>query len=170
MKLRARRLKEQDIENPVESEAPRDPRRSPLGLSHSDSSDEEQGFGSSGVSQPPGPRVHWGELPTKNTGETKLQKVGRANVGGESREERKGKEKGKTEEESKESQTGRRTECVGPRHPTSGASHPSEQPLLLEERGSPEGQSVEEAADLLRHCTMQDRRAVPANPDRKSVV
>ncbi|XP_062336808.1 putative RNA polymerase II subunit B1 CTD phosphatase rpap2 isoform X2 [Osmerus eperlanus] len=164
VKLRARRLKEQDIENPllpVDSEAPGDPRRSPLGLSHSDSSDEEQDFGSSGVSQAPGPRVHWGELPPKKPGETKLQKVGRANVCGGSREE---KEEGKTEEESEESETGRRMESDGPRRPTSGARHPSEQPLLLEERGSPEGQSVEEAADLLRHCTMQDRRAVTADP------
>lgn len=148
--LAERRLREEDIENPlppadpVAPEAPSGPRRSPLGLSHSDSSDGEQDFVSSVVSQQSGPRVHWGKLP-KHKGES--------HEDGESSGER---EKGQTLEESENLKT--------ERHPTAGPDQPSEQPPLLGERGSPEGQSVEEAAGLLNHCKLQNSETVTANP------
>ncbi|XP_039999249.1 putative RNA polymerase II subunit B1 CTD phosphatase rpap2 isoform X2 [Xiphias gladius] len=67
--LSVRRLQEEDIENPLAAQ-PEDPHSSQQhcprdGLCHSDSSDmeQEQDFVSSMVSQPQGPRVHWGDLP-----------------------------------------------------------------------------------------------------------
>ncbi|CAL8324888.1 unnamed protein product [Arctogadus glacialis] len=67
VKIAVTRLQEEDIEGPSASSDPQRPRglHAPGSL-HSDDSDDEQGFVSSIVTgEGPGPRVHWGELPTR---------------------------------------------------------------------------------------------------------
>ncbi|KAK6310437.1 hypothetical protein J4Q44_G00184920 [Coregonus suidteri] len=169
VRLVERRLREEDVENPLplDSEAPQGTRRSPT-AGHSDDSDTEQDFVSSVVSQRQGPRVHWGDLP-KCTAEGEGREPGE----GEDRERRSGgkdtkvpkqiqtnKAEEKEEENTEESQkalTKTSNGTDGPQQHTTATNHPSDQQPFLGERGSPEGQSIEEAADLMSQVTMQDR-------------
>ncbi|KAM6918288.1 putative RNA polymerase II subunit B1 CTD phosphatase rpap2 [Xenentodon cancila] len=81
--LPERRLKEEDIENPLASspEGLCKYRQSSAGAAHSDSSDgeQEQDFVSSVVSQQQKPKVHWGDLPKRtdepSTGKRKEVKM-----------------------------------------------------------------------------------------------
>nr|XP_029498096.1 putative RNA polymerase II subunit B1 CTD phosphatase rpap2 [Oncorhynchus nerka] len=171
VRLAERRLREDDVENPlpldsVSPEAPEDPRRSPT-AGHSDDSDAEHDFVSSVVSQRRGPRVHWGDLP-KRTAEGEGREPGE----GEDRERRSGgkdttvpkqiqtNEAEDKEENTEESQNAQRKPSNGTdgrQQHTTDTNHQSEQQSLLGERGSPEGQSMEEAAELLSQVTIQDR-------------
>lgn len=79
--LSERCLQEEDIENPLAalSEDSHNSQMSSAaaGLDHSDSSDieQEQDFVSSVVSQKPGPRVHWGDLPKRTDEDEKEERV-----------------------------------------------------------------------------------------------
>ncbi|XP_023137774.2 putative RNA polymerase II subunit B1 CTD phosphatase rpap2 [Amphiprion ocellaris] len=91
--LSEKRVKEEDIENPVDAQ-PEDLHSSqqhPAAAEHSDSSDgeQEQDFVSSVVSQQLRPRVHWGDLP-KRTDEDK--NGGRGNIERRKKQTRKGYE------------------------------------------------------------------------------
>ncbi|XP_038859661.1 putative RNA polymerase II subunit B1 CTD phosphatase rpap2 [Salvelinus namaycush] len=177
VRLAERRLREDDVENPlpldfVSPEAPEDPRRSPT-AGHSDDSDAEHDFVSSVVSQRRGPRVHWGDLP-KRTAEGQGREPGE----GEDKERRSGgkdttvpkqiqtnEAEDKEEENTEESQKAQRKPSNGTdghQQHTTDTNHQSEQQSFLGERGSPEGQSMEEAAELLSQVTIQDRNPATA--------
>uniref|UniRef100_A0A4W5NTA4 RNA polymerase II subunit B1 CTD phosphatase RPAP2 homolog n=1 Tax=Hucho hucho TaxID=62062 RepID=A0A4W5NTA4_9TELE len=174
VRLAERRLREDDVENPLplDSVSPEDPRRSPT-AGHSDDSDAEQDFVSSVVSQRRGPRVHWGDLPER-TAEVEGREPGE----GEDRERRSGgkdttvpkqiqtnEAEDKEEESTEESQKARMKPSNGTdghQQHTTDTNHPSDQKSFLGERGSPEGQSMEEAAELLSQVTIQDRDPAPA--------
>lgn len=168
MRLAERRLREDDVENPLplDSVSPEDPRRSAT-AGNSDDSDAEHDFVSSVVSQRRGPTVHWGDLP-KRTAEGEGREPGE----GEDRERRSGgkdttvpkqiqtNEAEDEEENTEGSQKAQRrpSNCTdGHQQHTTDTNHQSEQQSFLGERGSPEGQSMEEAAELLSQVTIQDR-------------
>ncbi|XP_029560152.1 putative RNA polymerase II subunit B1 CTD phosphatase rpap2 isoform X3 [Salmo trutta] len=170
VRLAERRLREDDVENPLplDSVSPEDPRRSPT-AGNSDDSDAEHDFVSSVVSQRRGPTVHWGDLP-KRTAEGEGREPGE----GEDRERRSGgkdttvpkqiqtneAEDEEEEENTEESQKAQRKPSNGTdgqQQHTTDTNHQSEQQSFLGERGSPEGQSMEEAAELLSQVTIQDR-------------
>lgn len=57
-------------------------------------------------------------------------------------------------EQSQKAPTKTINDIDGPQQHTTDSNHPSEQQPFLEERGSPEGQSMEDAAALLSQVTM----------------
>uniref|UniRef100_A0A3P8YSY9 RNA polymerase II subunit B1 CTD phosphatase RPAP2 homolog n=1 Tax=Esox lucius TaxID=8010 RepID=A0A3P8YSY9_ESOLU len=139
--LAERRLREEDVENPlplgpVASEDPSGARPSPI-ATRSDDSETEQDFVSSMVSQRQRPRVHWGDIDKVDAGEP-----------GEGEEmERRPARRGTTEEDREGDDTAETQ--------TEGSDH-------VREKGSPEGQSVEEVVELLNHVTVQDRDSAAA--------
>uniref|UniRef100_A0A147AQL9 RNA polymerase II subunit B1 CTD phosphatase RPAP2 homolog n=1 Tax=Fundulus heteroclitus TaxID=8078 RepID=A0A147AQL9_FUNHE len=135
VKLSVRRLKEEDIENPVAA-PPEDPPVSQGGAagghrSQSSDSEQEQDFVSSVVSQHQRPRVHWGALPKRtDQDQNHLQIQSPEKKGPKNQENQK-------EQERKE--------------PHAEKLHE------LNSEASPEGQSVEEATLKLSECNVSER-------------
>lgn len=165
VRLSERRLQEQDIENP-QAAPPEDThssqqRSAAASFNHSDSSDaeQEQDFVSSVVSQRPGPRVHWGDLP-KRTDED--EKGGGGMM--QRREKQNGDEEDMQHQESQNAEKGGKirgdenrrksfaceTEKPKQLH-TINANQPSGEQALKEERGC-----VEEATAKMNLCSLSE--------------
>ncbi|KAL0966694.1 hypothetical protein UPYG_G00298540 [Umbra pygmaea] len=177
VRLADRRLREQDVENPVPlepvpSENPLGPRRSPT-ASHSDDSETEQDFVSSVVSQRQRPRVHWGNTPRPNDNKVEGRELGEGGGSGRGVTVTNQKQANSVGDVEEEETTGGSQGITTVemsddilRRPTSKTSQPSEQQLFLGERVSPVGQSVEEAMELLSRVTVQDGGPATARPPR----
>ncbi|CAL8311553.1 unnamed protein product [Gadus morhua 'NCC'] len=169
VKIAVRRLQEEDIEGPaVALSAPSDPQR-PMGLHapgslHSDDSDDEQGFVSSIITgERPGPRVHWGELPTRTDPPGHTQRQGKEEEEEEEVRHQEGEniveERGEVGGESVVCKTEDGAGLGGPLNLDAAHAHlPSVQqtPGESAEESSVPAQSVEveEAVALLKACSI----------------
>ncbi|KAJ8011371.1 hypothetical protein DPEC_G00057470 [Dallia pectoralis] len=158
-----RRLREDDVENPLplgseSSENPLDSRHSPNNA-HSDDSGTEHDFVSSMVSQRQRPRVHWGdrvEVREPCEGEERERSSPQKDPTG-LRQKPSSSEDVEEEADTGGPQTEMSNGLDGPQQITTALHQGSDGRSILGERGSPEGQSTEEVAELRNHVTVQDR-------------
>ncbi|KAK9538986.1 hypothetical protein VZT92_004122 [Zoarces viviparus] len=141
--LLERGLQEEDVENPQ----PVDPHSSQLGSAadgHSESSDIEQDFVSSVVSQRQGPRVHWGNMPKRTDEDKKTERRKKQRRDGDEKEIEGCRSRGahsegeKREDDDRQESFSCKTEVGADAEELNGEQVP-------EERGLPDELGVEEA-------------------------